>query len=171
MAETERVPSGTARCCTEQVEKTSYEHSNGCGVKLIEITWALEMTARSASRAPLWPWKGPTCRGNGGNACKRFAQNTLSSETWLPLQSQAADPTEGKIRVLTLHIHCWLMKPLQESVTSPENEIYKQINEQICAPFIDVAALMDFEGISNKTNVKEWCMASRVTLFKCHHQN
>lgn len=47
------------------------------------------------------------------------------------------------------------MKPLQESVTSPENEIYKQINEQICAPFIDVAALMDFEGISNKTNVKE----------------
>ena len=28
MTEAERVPSGTARCCTEQVEKTGYEHSN-----------------------------------------------------------------------------------------------------------------------------------------------
>lgn len=33
------------------------------------------------------------------------------------------------------------MKPLQESVTSCENKIYKQINEQMCAPFIYVAAL------------------------------
>lgn len=36
MAKAERAPGGIARCCTEQVEKTGYENSNGCGVNLMD---------------------------------------------------------------------------------------------------------------------------------------